>query len=335
MKRKGCGCLVFSVLLIASLGAAAYISFSTALQPTPSRPAEFVRFDKPLRITDALKVLESKGVVKSAFTAGLYAKFTGRSGDVRNGTYQVKAGATVEETLASLRKPFRQMVRLPEGWWEARTGKRLESEDVCSADDYRAATANPAAYSDLGFKLPPDSLEGWLFPDTYELPPMTPAEDVVRLQLKTFKRKVLDKLPEGTDIGRVLTVASMVELEAAKDEERARIAGVIENRLKKGQPLEIDATVLYALQEWKNLPRGVVRTVKSPYNTYLNKGLPPGPIGSPGLKSILAALKPEVHGYLYYVARPNRGHYFASAYPDHLQNIRRARAEWRAAETPK
>ena len=222
------------------------------------------------------------------------------------------------------------MVRLPEGWWQLRTAARLESFDVCTGKDYVDAAKSPEKYEDVGLPIKSGSLEGWLFPDTYDLAPLTPAENVVRLQLRTFKRKVLDRYPETKDWNRVLTVASMVELEAAKDEERPRVAGVIENRLRKGQPLEIDATVLYALQEWKNLGPGIVRTVKSPYNTYLNKGLPPGPIGSPGLKSIVATLKPEKHGYLYYVARPNRSHYFAATYSEHLSNIRKARAEWRA-----
>jgi UPF0755 protein len=134
-------------------------------------------------------------------------------------------------------------------------------------------------------------------------------------------------LPEDADLQRVLTVASMVELEAARDDERARIAGVIENRLRRGMRLEIDATVLYAEQNWRELGPGQVRKTDSPYNTYRRGGLPPGPIGSPSLKSIQAALRPERHGYLFYVARPDRSHYFAATYPDHLANIRRARAE--------
>jgi UPF0755 protein len=98
--------------------------------------------------------------------------------------------------------------------------------------------------------------------------------------------------------------------------------------------LEIDASVLYALQEWKPLGPGVVRTVKSPYNTYLVSGLPPGPIGSPGLKSLKAALEPEKHGYLFYVARPDKTHYFARTYEEHRGNIRRARLERQSQGSP-
>jgi len=318
-------------LVVVGTAISGLVYISTAILPTSPRPAEFVRFAKPTRLNAALETLEKRGIVKNAFASGLYAKFTGKSADVNTGTFQLKAGSSIDEILSSLQKPYRQMVRLPEGWWQNRTGKRLEEKQVCSSAEYVAAASDPSKYADLGIDLPTASLEGWLFPDTYDLAPLTPPENVVRLQLKTFKRKVIDKLPKGTDLRRALIIASMVDLEAAKDNERSRIAGVIENRLRKGQPLEIDATVLYALQEWKNMAPGVVRTVKSPYNTYLNKGLPPGPIGSPGFKSILAALKPEKHGYLYYVARPNKSHYFASTYPEHLQNIRKARAERRTA----
>jgi UPF0755 protein len=333
-KRKGCcGCLV-GLGLIVAVALAGLAILIVGVMPTPGHPAEFVRFEKPVSLSTALKALEKKSVVKNAWAATMFAKLTRTGGDVKAGTYKVKAGSTIEDVLSSLKKPYSQMVRLPEGWWIKRTAKRLEDQGVCSVDDYLKATSDPKTYSDLGLNLPKDGLEGYLFPDTYDLPPLTPPESIVRLQLQTFKKRVAGSVPKTVNLKRALIVASMVELEAGKDSERARIAGVIDNRLKKGMALEIDATVLYALQEWKNLPPGVVRTVQSPYNTYLHKGLPPGPIGSPGLKSIQAALKPEKHGYLYYVARPDRSHYFTSDYPTHLQNIRKARAEWRAAGGP-
>jgi UPF0755 protein len=217
---------------------------------------------------------------------------------------------------------------LPEGWWITRTAERLEENGVCAADEYRRLADDPSQFQkSVKFKLPTGSLEGCLFPDTYDLPPLLGARATIERQLQAFESKVLPILPEDADLQRVLTVASMVELEAARDDERARIAGVIENRLRRGMRLEIDATVLYAEQNWRELGPGQVRKTDSPYNTYRRGGLPPGPIGSPSLKSIQAALRPERHGYLFYVARPDRSHYFAATYPDHLANIRRARAE--------
>lgn len=324
MAKKGKGCCAGCAVILALIVGTAVLA-GQLIAPTASGPVKYIRFDRPTIASRAYQRLELENVVKSGWATAVYAKLTGKASDVQPGTYRVKPGMSLDDVLKSLRNPVKRMVRLPEGWWIARTATRLEREGICSAEDYIAATKKVAAEMKL------ESLEGRLFPDTYNLPPLTPPEEIVKLQVKTFDKKVAKAVPESANLDHALVVASMVELEAAKDEERSRIAGVIENRIKRGIPLEIDATVLYALQEWKNLPQGVVRTVKSPYNTYLNKGLPPGPIGSPGLKSIVASLKPEPHGYLYYVARPNRSHYFAATYPEHLANIRKARAEWRAA----
>ncbi|MBS1724601.1 MAG: endolytic transglycosylase MltG [Armatimonadetes bacterium] len=325
--RACCGCV--TATLIAALGGAWFAW--TALSPSPPGSVEYVRFSKPTRLHEALGVLSSKGLVRSSWVTEAYARISRGPVEVKPGTYKGRSGMSAAEALAMLREPVKKLVRIPEGWWIARTAARLEKEGVCKADDYVKATRDPSIGSKFKF-LAGSTAEGFLFPDTYNLPPLTPASDIVQLQLKTFEGKVAAM--ELKDQRRTVTIASLVELEAAKDSERARIAGVIENRLARGMKLEIDATVLYALQEWKQLSPGVVRTVKNPYNTYLNPGLPPGPIGSPSLKSIEAAAHPEKHGYLYYVARPDRTHYFSSTYPDHLANIRKARAEWKAAGHP-
>ena len=123
-----------------------------------------------------------------------------------------------------------------------------------------------------------------------------------------------------------------IEAEVAQDRERPVVAGLIENRTRIGMLLQIDATVLYALQEWKELGPGVVKTVESPYNTYIHAGLPPGPIGSPGFKSIEAALKPKANPYLYYVALPDRTHMFSADYAGHLANIRKRKAALKAVK---
>jgi UPF0755 protein len=165
-----------------------------------------------------------------------------------------------------------------------------------------------------------------LFPDTYDFPPMMGARAVIERQLRTFEQRTEGKLDQRSDLARVVNIAAMVELEAKLDRERPVIAGVIENRLRKPMRLQIDATVLYALGEWKVLPPGVVNTIQHPYNTYLNDGLPPGPIGSPGLASILAAANPQETNALYYMAMPDGSHLFTSSYSQHLVNIRVARA---------
>ena len=131
----------------------------------------------------------------------------------------------------------------------------------------------------------------------------------------------------GHSLHEIVTLASLIEREARIPTDRPRIAGVLENRLKKGMKLEIDATVLYALGYHKDRVYYKDLEVDSPYNTYRNVGLPPGPIASPGLASLDAALHPEANDYLYYVAQPNGAHLFARTGAEHAANVRKARAE--------
>ncbi|MBS1714093.1 MAG: endolytic transglycosylase MltG [Armatimonadetes bacterium] len=323
-RGKGCGksCGCASLALAALIGAGAW--FAIGLTPTPVGKERYVKFASSTRLHDALVRLEGEGIVKNAMATEAVARVTGRPAEVKSGTYRLKPGLTTDGLFQALSKPVVLRVRTPEGWWIARTAKRLEDSGVCSAEEYRLAAADTSLAQEAGLTVD-GSLEGFLFPDTYDFSPATPAVEVVKTQLRTFKRKV----GEG-DLRRTVTIASLVELEAALDAERSKIAGVIENRLKKNMTLDLDASVLYALQEWRQLPPGFVRTVRSPYNTYLHKGLPPGPIGSPSVKSILAAKRPDTHGYLYYVARPDRSHLFAKTYEEHRENIKKARKEWAA-----
>lgn len=330
-KKKGVGCLASVALIVILVGGAVGLIYAQSRPTEPGAPF-YIRLDGGRDFSSILDKLESKKIVRDPFMAKVYLRFKGIPLKARSGTFQLKPGMTLEELMSELQKPIRQMVRIPEGWWIKRVGAVLEKKEVCTQAEYMEAAANGSRFqSEFSFTLPQGSLEGYLYPDTYDLPPLLGAEEVVRRQLKAFEAKIQPLLKDKNS-KRVLTVASMVELEAAKDAERPRIAGVIENRLKKKQRLEIDATVLYALQEWKNLGPGVVRTVESPYNTYLNDGLPPGPIGSPGLMSVKGALAPEQHKWIYYVARPDRTHRFAAEYSDHLKNIRLSRAEFKAVK---
>lgn len=310
------------------LGLGALTWLNTETQPMATGEKFMVRWDA-MSFDSAVNELEAKGVVRNAWLFTRLAKLEKKAVRVGSGTYEFNPGMSMDQVISALKNPLQQNVRIPEGWWISRVADRLESKNVCDAAEYIELAGKPEEFKDVvDFELPKESLEGYLYPDTYDLPPMLGAKAVITRQLQTFQKKVVDKLGED-GLDRAVIVASMVELEAAKDEERPRVAGVIENRIKKNMRLELDATVLYALGEWKELGPGVVRTVKSPYNTYLNAGLPPGPIGSPGMKSIEAALNPESHNYLFYVARPDRTHYFTPDYAAHRAAINKARGEWK------
>ena len=298
----------------------------------PSEPGEsfYVRWESR-SFESAVNELVQKGVVKDANAFLFRAKIERQQQPIADGTYEFEPGMDFDKVILNMRKPLSTMVRIPEGWWIARVAKRLEEKQVCKADEYIKLANNPDEFKDaVSFTLPEESLEGYLYPDTYDLPPLLGARATIKRQLQAFQSKVVDELGEE-ELERAVNVGSMIELEAALDEERPIIAGVIENRIKQGMRLQLDATVLYALQEWKQLGPGVVNTVDSPYNTYRIAGLPPGPIGSPSFRSIEAALNPAAHDKLYYVARPNRSHYFSRTYDEHRANINKARKEF--AET--
>lgn len=319
--------VVLVVLALLGVGGAV-VAYQNALKPTAAGDAVRLKFDGPTPRRLVFNQLQRQGVIRNAQVMELWARQSNQPANIKRGSYSVKPGMTPEEVMKALESPERRMVRFREGWWIARTADDLGAKNLVSAEDYKREAADVAKFRREFDWIPASapSLEGFLFPDTYDFPPGTTAEEMVREQLKTFEKRVLPKVRDRSQLGRIVNIAAMVEKEAAVERERTKIAGVIENRLRKGQNLEIDATVLYALGRWYELGPGVVRTVKHPYNTYLNNGLPPGPIGSPSLSSIEAAMNPDTHGYYYYVALPDRTHLFGRTYGEHLANIRRARA---------
>ena len=288
----------------------------------PKGKSAFFRVDREERLSAALETLESKGVVRNASATELYAKLKRLGSVVEAGTYSVAPGMSASALLASLRKPIVESVYLP-GWWISRIAAKLEKRQICSAADYIALASKPDAFKgQVSFVLPKDSLEGYLYPATYNLEPMCGAKTVILKQLQAFQRNVASRLPPKTDLHRALTIGSLIQAEVKNDSERPLVARVIENRLEHKIPLEFDTSVLYALGTWRVLKPNEVHTIASPYNTYLHDGLPPGPICSPAWPSVEAALKPASATYLYFVAKSDGSLLFATSYQDHLRNIR-------------
>lgn len=329
--------VIFGLLVIGTAFTADWVRRN--ITPTSETESFYVRYKTSQPLVHVLEDLQKRGVVRHPQAMSLYAAYRRAPQVVTVGTYEVCGGMTADEVLFALRNPIQQKVRFREGFWIARSAPRLEEYEVCSAAEYVDLAQRAEEFQGVVEAPIPESgsLEGYLFPDTYELPPLYGARETIELQLKTFERKVWIPLgrPDRETLRRAVIIGSMVELEAGVDDERPVIAGVIENRIKRGMPLQIDATVLYALQEWRTLYYKDYRETKSPYNTYLHRGLPPGPIGSPGFKSIEAATKAEDHDFLYYVARLDLTHMFAKDYDQHLKNIqvrRKLLAERKAAE---
>lgn len=317
-----------ALLVLAAGAGGLYVAGSRALSPLPSGPNRLIRLDPAGSLESVLRRLEKEKIVRNAWATNLYAKAKRKPATVRTGTYLLHPGMDADELIAALAKPIRQMVRLPETNWAARSANLLEKANVCTAKEYMDLFAKPQEFQDaVSFPLPKSgTLEGYLYPDTYDLPPLLGARGVIVRQLQNFEKKVLEGKEPPKNLRRALIVGSMVELEVARDGERPVVAGVIENRLKLGMPLQIDASLLYGIQEWRELTFADYRNIDSPYNVYRHKGLPPGPICSPTVKSIRAALNPASHNYLYYVALPEGRHLFSATYDGHLRNIGKRKA---------
>jgi UPF0755 protein len=299
-------------------------SLWVASRPLEPGPPVQVMVERRTTMARLLERLESMRIVRSAWVTGLEMRAAGLRRMVAPGTYEVRPGMSARQLAAALDRPVRTLVTVPEGLWIARAAERLRAHGL-DGDAYLRWAVRTELAEGMGVPSSAGSLEGYLFPDTYDWPVGTGAKKMVLTQLDAFRQKALPAIPSGLDVHQVVIVASLVELEAKKADERARIAGVIRNRLARGMRLELDATVLYGIQEWRVLKPGEVRRLASPYNTYLHGGLPPGPVCSPGLASIRAAASPEPHGFLYYVAKPDGSHLFARTYAEHLANVRRAR----------
>lgn len=254
-------------------------------------------------------LLERRGVVGSAFFFQTRARLSGRAGDLKPGAYMLGKGMSVGTALDVLAEgptPNVLNVTVPEGRSRREVARTLPRQLKGS---YMAATESSKRLKPSRYGAPPgSSLEGFLFPSTYEVKKGRPVRVLVDDQLAAFKREFATVKFSPTACTRtrydVLTVASMIEREAQVARERPLIAAVICNRLRDGIPLGIDATVRYAVNNWNRPLTQSQLQVQSPYNTRSTKGLPPGPIGSPGIESIRAAAKPARTGYLFYVVKP-------------------------------
>lgn len=276
--------------------------------------------------------LERNGVVGSSRMFRLYAKLRGRDRALKPGTYELPAGADWDAALDALTegRALTASVTIPEGL-DLRAIVPLVSERLgVPPDSVRAAVRDSAHRARLG--VPAETLEGYLFPATYTFPLGTSARSVVDEMVRQFESRWMPEWTARLDsLGltrhELVTLASIVEKEARVADERPIIAAVYCNRLRIGMPLQADPTVQYALPSHVDRVLYTHLETDSPYNTYRNVGLPPGPIASPGTASLEASLHPASVPFLYFVARPDGRHEFRTTFAEHSrarEQVRRA-----------
>ena len=258
------------------------------------------------------KSLKSAGIIRYKSLFKFYCQFSHAATHIDPGTYELNTNydyrALVKKMQVGSGAMVTTQVTIPEGFTMEQIFRKLEEENVCSYPDLMEAAANyQYNYSFLDENAIGDSsrLEGFLFPDTYEFYQGMQASSAINKFLVNFHNRLTQETIDlaqklGLTLQEAVTVASMIEKEAANDEERAVIASVIYNRMRRGMPLQIDSTIMYVLDEHGDTLTTEDTKIDSPYNTYQNAGLPPTPIANPGAKSITAAVKPADTNYLYY-----------------------------------
>ena len=314
---------------------------STDLGPTPVEGSVVVPIEAGESARRIAEDLEDAGVIESARLFRVLVAFMGVEDELLSGDYEFDKGmvtlTVIDRIHTGITAPV--MVTIPEGLRIEEIADLLDEKGLLKAEDFIAAAEKTdydfAFLEDLGEGT---DLNGYLFPATYGFSRTVSGEDAVRQMLKAFDEKVPPtvqvELPtSGLTLHQLVTLASIVEREAMKPEERPLIASVFINRLKLGIPLQADPTVQFAVAAdpksvveygyWKKELSMADLQLESSYNTYVNPGLPPGPIACPGLDSVMAVLRPARTNYLFFVAKEDGSHVFAETMEEHLQNIER------------
>lgn len=310
------------------------VAFAILLQISywflPLTPPSRVTLDisNGMSLSQVARDLERKGVIRSATPLKLLARLRQQSGAIHSGTYLFSDPANPAEILARLVSGdvVQTSVTIPEGFNLQQIAERLDALGLANGESFLQLAQSPELLDSLGIQA--TSLEGYLFPETYHFVPGTGEAELLRMMVnQLFSRldpAILFAAEErGLDRHQLLTLASIIEKETGQTDEMPLIASVFHNRLRLGIPLQTDPTVIYGIPDFDgNLTRKHL-TTPTPYNTYKIRGLPPGPIASPGLEALKAAAQPADTDFLYFVSRGDGRHVFSKTLREHNQAVRR------------
>ena len=318
------------VLLVAAAGVAAWFWVGIE-RPYRAFPAEGVFVDLPHGASGrtVARLLQQNGVIRSAFVFGIFARRHPKR-HLQAGEYFFDHPITGHDVFWQIADGhiYEQPFTVREGETIFDIARDLEAGKFMSVNEFLKAAQNPELIHDMAPNA--KTLEGFLYPATYNLPRHPVAIELTAEMVKKFREewnRIASAAPiaQGNGLaGQVVTLASLVERETPKPDERPVVAGVFENRLSKNMRLQCDPTVIYALEQigqYKGSLTGEDLHFDSPYNTYEHGGLPPGPIGNPGETSLRAAMTPVKTSFLYFVANTQGGHFFAATLEEHNHNV--------------
>lgn len=341
---------ILLLLAVGIAGAGGYYVYSQ-LQPVDPDNEEIVEIEVPIGTTGTriATILEENGIIHNEQIFYYYIRYKGIN-DFQAGEYRLSPNMELDDIIAQLREgrmySDSSSFTIPEGFTIAQIANRLEENGLADAEEF-LRLINEGDFSDVAFvaDIPEEvedrdyRLEGFLFPETYEVHSGATEEDIIRVMLNQFdtryKSEWYERLAEMEfDFYDMVILASMVERESAVTDEMNTISGVIHNRLDINMLLQIDATIQFMLGEQVDRVLYSHLEIDHPYNTYKHLGLPPGPIAVPSQSALEAALHPEDHEYLFYVTKKDgtREHYFGKTLAEHEQNINKSRENERQRE---
>ena len=329
-RKKGRGLLAAAaaVLVVAAGMTAVFYALNS---PSPEIPAEGKIFAvRPGEtLGDIAARLEQEGLVRSALFLQSVARLSGKQGSYKSGYFRLLPGDSTLDVQDLLVSGYQEQVKvtIPEGWTLKKIASPLEAKGVSTRAEVQAAAADPALLARL--KVPAENLEGYLFPDTYFFPAGYPAEAIVEQMALNFFDRLSELDPEASrlaagELHEKVILASIVEREYRLEKEAPLIASVFVNRLGKNIGLESCATLEYIITDLLDRPHPRYlseedKRIRSPYNTYLWAGMPPGPISNPGRVALAAALHPARTAFYYFVLKDGQTgqHYFSDSLQQH------------------
>lgn len=280
--------------------------------------AKIFKIEKGEKTSIIAERLESEGLVSRKYYFLYYLKTNKLEGKILPGEYELRSEMNIPEVAIMITHEQNKFVKItfPEGWDSKKIAERI-SNNGFSGDEFLNITENPSydlisKYSFFSMLPKGISLEGYLFPDTYFFSQKLTAEEITGKILANFDNRLTPELREeiknqGKTLNEVITMASIIEREVRSDEDRKVVSGLFWDRIKNGQPLQSCATIAYVLGENKDQYSFEDTRIESPYNTYINAGIPPGPICNPGISSIEAAIYPKYTDYNYFLSDPKTG----------------------------
>jgi UPF0755 protein len=298
----------------------------TPIDPRYGECSVTVEIPKGTSFRAAEALLREKGVIGNEFLFSILARFRKAPQHIRAGEYEISLLNSPDDLLRKLVRGEIKGYRIPfpEGFTVRQVAERLAASGLVDVETFLARARDRSLLDSL--KILGNSVEGYLYPETYNFTRSMGEEEIIRFMVRQFRKR---QRPDwealarrhGMTVEEIVILASMIEKEAALPEEKPLISAVFHNRLKKGMLLQSDPTVIYDIPDFDGNLKKSHLSKNMPHNTYVHKGLPPGPICNPGVDSIVAALQPAVVPFLFFVARNDGSHHFSTTLSHHREAV--------------